>query len=90
MYGFWGEVFRARSFRRMENFANPLTLKFKFAVIHPQFSVTDANGRVVAYVKQKAFKLKEDITVFSSEAMTEPLSGRYKVLRWSRYRLRIL
>lgn len=65
----------------MLNLQYPLNLKFKLAVINPQFSVTDASGKSVAYVKQKAFKLKEDISVFTSEAQTS-LQYKIKADRW--------
>jgi uncharacterized protein YxjI len=42
----------------------PLTLNFKIVAMAPQLSVADANGMLVAYVKQKMFKLKEDVNVF--------------------------
>ena len=51
----------------------PLQLRFKIMAISPQISVTDAAGRLLMYVKQKAFKLKEAVTVFADEAQTRPL-----------------
>lgn len=51
----------------------PLEMSFKIVAINPQVRVTDANGQLVAYVKQKAFRLKEDITIFGDEAQTRPL-----------------
>lgn len=51
----------------------PLQLRFKIMAISPQISVTDASGRLLMYVKQKAFKLKEAVTVFADEAQTRPL-----------------
>ena len=68
----------------MLNLNYPLNLKFKLAVINPQFSVTDAAGQPVAYVKQKAFKLKEDISVYTSEAQTQ-LNYKIKADRWLDY-----
>jgi len=65
----------------MLNLKYPLQLKFKLAVINPQFSLTDAAGKSVAYVKQKAFKLKEDISVFRDESQTE-LQYKIKADRW--------
>jgi hypothetical protein len=53
--------------------AYPLQLSFKLIAIAPQISVTDAGGRLLLYVKQKAFKLKEKVTVFADEAQTRPL-----------------
>jgi hypothetical protein len=51
----------------------PLDLRFKIVAVAPQISVTDASGALVFYVKQKAFKLKESVTVFQDEAQTRPL-----------------
>lgn len=68
----------------MENLNYPLTIKFRFGVINPQFSVVDQAERPVAFVKQKAFKLREDISVFKSEAQTE-LLYKIKADRWLDY-----
>ena len=51
----------------------PLNMSFKIVAINPQVTVTDASGQTVAYVKQKAFRLKEDVTIFADEAQTRPL-----------------
>ncbi len=51
----------------------PLTLSFKILAIARQLSVRDSGGRLICYVKQKAFKLKESVTVFADEAQTTPL-----------------
>ena len=51
----------------------PLTLRFKILAIARQLSVTGSDGRLLMYVKQKAFKLKEAITVFADEGQTRPL-----------------
>lgn len=37
------------------------------------FHVYDADGQVLAYCKQKAFKLREDIRLYTSEALTDEL-----------------
>ena len=39
----------------------------------PMFHNYDEEGNLVCFVKQKAFKLKEDIRIFSDEAMTSEL-----------------
>jgi hypothetical protein len=57
----------------MPPIAYPLQLSFKIIAIAPQISVTDAAGRLLLYVKQKAFRLKEKVTVFADEAQTRPL-----------------
>jgi len=51
----------------------PLQLSFKIMALARQLSLTDASGRLVFYVKQKAFKLKESITVFADAEQTMPL-----------------
>jgi hypothetical protein len=51
----------------------PLDLRFKLLAIASQISVTDADGRLLYYAKQKAFKLKEAVTVFADENQTRPL-----------------
>lgn len=67
----------------------PLELSFKVAALAPQLSVTDAGGRLLFYVKQKLFKLKEEVTVFADAEQTQPLYklGADRVLDFSaRYR----
>jgi uncharacterized protein YxjI len=51
----------------------PLQLTFKLLAIAQQVTATDASGNVAFYVKQKAFKLKEDVTVFRDVEQTQPL-----------------
>src|SRR4051794_3260879 len=51
----------------------PLQLNFKKLALSPQIMVTDAAGRLLFYVKQKAFKLKEAVTVFADAEQTRPL-----------------
>jgi uncharacterized protein YxjI len=51
----------------------PLQLSFKILAIAQQVTATDANGQVAFYVKQKAFKLKEDVTVFRDVEQKQPI-----------------
>ena len=51
----------------------PLVARFKVLAIASQISVTDASGTLIYYVRQKAFKLKEAVTVFRDEAQTQPV-----------------
>ncbi len=46
----------------------PISFTFKLAAFESKISATDASGNEVFFVKQKAFKLKEDIRVFSDES----------------------
>lgn len=51
----------------------PLKLGFKTIAIAQQITITDAQGNVVLYVKQKAFKLKENVAVFADTQQTKQL-----------------
>lgn len=51
----------------------PLTLTFKIVALAPQLTVTDATGAEICYVRQKLFKLKEAIEVFTDSTRTEKL-----------------
>jgi hypothetical protein len=51
----------------------PLQMSFKLMAFAPQFLVSDAHGQPVAYVKQKLFKLKEAITVFTNKKQDQQL-----------------
>ena len=67
----------------------PLTLTFKIMALAPQISVTDAAGQLRFYVKQKAFKLKEAVSVFANQEQTTLLYKMQadRVIDWSaRYR----
>lgn len=51
----------------------PLELNFKKIALSPQVLVRDASGQVVLYTKQKAFKLKEAVTIFADAEQTRQL-----------------
>lgn len=51
----------------------PLELNFKKLAIAQQIYVRDAGDQLLWYVRQKAFKLKEAITVYADEEQTRPL-----------------
>ncbi|MDB6172757.1 MAG: hypothetical protein JWL59_2068 [Chthoniobacteraceae bacterium] len=42
----------------------PLDFRFRLLTLAPQITVTDSAGSEVCYIKQKAFKLRESVTVF--------------------------
>lgn len=42
----------------------PLFVQFKKVALANQFTITDSSGELMCYVRQKMFKLKEDIQVF--------------------------
>lgn len=51
----------------------PLDLRFKIAAIASQIYVTDASGNTVFYVKQKLFKLKENIEIYTDSTKTQKI-----------------
>lgn len=51
----------------------PLQIRFKLLALAPQIFVNDVSGRTVLYVKQKMFKLKESVKVFSDESQSQAL-----------------
>jgi len=51
----------------------PLHISFKAIALSNQGTVTDASDNVIAYVKQKAFKLKEAITVYTDKTQSTPI-----------------
>ena len=63
----------------------PLDLRFRLVSLGPQINVLDAGGRSVAYVKQKAFRLKEDVEVHTDDSR-QTLLWRIKadrIIDWS-------
>jgi hypothetical protein len=53
--------------------AYPLALRFKKIAIARQMAVEDNGGQLMLYVKQKAFKLREAVTVYADREQTRPL-----------------
>jgi uncharacterized protein YxjI len=51
----------------------PLKLSFKLITLVSQIYISDANGQLLGYVRQKLLKLKEDINVFADEQQTQHL-----------------
>jgi hypothetical protein len=49
----------------------PLFLSFKIVALAPQMSVTDSTGNLLFYVRQKMFKLKEEVKVFKDSDQTQ-------------------
>ena len=51
----------------------PVELGFKIVTIGTRVSVTDAGGNLVAYVRKKKFRLKEDVGVYADEGQKKLL-----------------
>jgi len=65
----------------MREFKFPLSFEFKISSLANDFTCRDAEGDTVAYVKQKLFKLKEDIQVFEDESKTNMIY-RVRADKW--------
>ncbi len=59
----------------------PLDFTFKITTLASDFTISDSNGNQIAYVRQKMFKLKEDVIVFSDESRSKEIF-RIKADRW--------
>ena len=51
----------------------PINLSFKILALASQIYIRDPDNSLMGYVKQKMFKLKEDINVFADEQQTQHL-----------------
>ena len=65
----------------LNNLNYPLDFKFKISTLSSDFNITDKNGNYVAYVRQKMFKLKEDVVVFNDESRSKELF-RIRANQW--------
>lgn len=65
----------------LKNLNYPLDFKFKITTLSSDFNITDKNGKYVCYVRQKMFRLKEDVVVFSDESRSKELF-RIKANQW--------
>ena len=63
----------------------PLKLSFKLIALASQVTITDADGKTICYVKQKLFKLKEHVQIFTDATRATPLADikANKVIDWS-------
>jgi uncharacterized protein YxjI len=63
----------------------PLQLTFKFFALAPQITIASPDGQTLMYVRQKLFKLKEVINVFSDENRSQPLFDikADRIIDWS-------
>lgn len=71
--------------RQMQGLQWPLTLSFKILALASQATVTDANGKVVCFTKQKLFKFKEHVEIFTDNTKATLLAEikTQKVIDWS-------
>ncbi|SMC55829.1 LURP-one-related/scramblase family protein [Cellulophaga tyrosinoxydans] len=65
----------------MNNLSFPIKFVFQISTFTNDFTATDSTGKTVAYVKQKLFKLKEDISIFENEGQGK-LNFKIKADKW--------
>jgi hypothetical protein len=58
---------------QLDNVFYPYNFNFRIGTIHNDFVAKDATGTTKAFVKQKLFKFKEHVEVFSDETRSEKL-----------------
>jgi hypothetical protein len=63
----------------------PLTFSFKLLAFSPQIYVTDASGKTLCYVKQKLFRFREKVEVFTDDSMRTLLATieADRIIDWS-------
>ena len=69
----------------------PLTFRFHLFAFSPQISVTEAGGQMLCYVKQKLFRLREKVEVYTDDTMQTLLATieADRIIDWSaRYTFR--
>ena len=71
--------------RQLQAIEYPLTLSFKVLALASQATVTDAAGRTVLYTKQKMFKFREHVEIWTDPSQGTRLAEikANKVIDWS-------
>ena len=69
----------------LENLVFPLTFTFRVFTLSPRMDVVDATGRSVIHAKQKLFKFKEHIEIFTDSTQGTKLADirADRVIDWS-------
>ena len=71
--------------RQLAGIQYPLTLSFKILALASQATVTDASGRTVLFTKQKLFKFREHVEIFTDSSKSTLLAEikTKKIIDWS-------
>jgi hypothetical protein len=71
--------------RHLHGLQYPLTLSFKILALASQATVTDATGRTILYTKQKLFKFREHVEIWTDNSQGTRLAEikANKVIDWS-------
>lgn len=65
----------------MQNIHFPVTFEFKISTLANDFTAKDNRGNTIAYVRQKMFKLKEDISIYNNDTKSD-LQYKIKADKW--------
>ncbi|MFI1745840.1 hypothetical protein [Thalassobellus sediminis] len=65
----------------MQDIKYPVNFKFNIGTLANDFTAKDSLGITIAFVKQKMFKLKEDVLVYNDESK-QHIQYRIKADRW--------
>ncbi|MGB5942824.1 MAG: hypothetical protein WBG71_08075 [Leeuwenhoekiella sp.] len=65
----------------MQNLQFPINFLFKITTFANDFTATDAAGKTLAYVRQKKFRLKEQIDIYANESRNH-VNYQIKADRW--------
>ncbi|WP_159023357.1 hypothetical protein [Formosa sp. L2A11] len=65
----------------MQDIKFPVTFEFKISTLANDFTAKDSSGKPIAYVRQKMFKLKEDISIFNDDSKSK-LNYKIKADKW--------
>ena len=65
----------------MKDINFPVNLKFNIGTLSNDFTAADVDEREIVFVKQKLFKFKEDISIYTDSTKTE-LAYKIKADRW--------
>ncbi|OUS02008.1 hypothetical protein A9Q86_04980 [Flavobacteriales bacterium 33_180_T64] len=65
----------------MKEIQFPIDFTFNVTTLSNDFLAKDANGKTVAYVRQKMFKLKEDISIYDNESKSN-LTHSIRADKW--------
>lgn len=71
--------------RQLAGLQYPLTLSFKLLAIASQATVTDSNGRVVLFTRQKLLKFREHVEIWTDKSRGSRLADikATKIIDWS-------
>lgn len=71
--------------QQLSGICYPLSLSFKIMALTSQATVTDANGKTLLYTKQKMFRFREHVELFTDKSRSTHLADirTKKIIDWS-------